>query len=83
MAKWTLRDLFYCPLYYAYWDCVDEPTPIIESPETRRHLHHFFTLGNIVLTQAIPPIATHFFVAWSVVCLPFVCPWSATFVHLA
>jgi len=29
--------------------------------------------GGIVLAQAIPPIATHFSVAWSVVCLSVVC----------
>jgi len=34
-----------------------------------------YILGGIALAQAIPPIATYFFVAWSV-CLSFVCRLS-------
>jgi len=41
----------------------------------------FELLGGIALAQAIPPIATHFSVVWSV-CL-FVCLSSVTFVHPA
>jgi len=38
----------------------------------------FAVLGEIALTQTISPIATHFSVAWSVVCLS-----SVSFVHRA